>query len=320
MIERFNGEEGRRRLVSALLSNRLVCNDPEVAEAVSVVAVTAGHDLITQGAADNDIYFILTGTFGVMVGGTLKAKRSAGSHVGEMAAINPSKRRSATVTALEPSVVATLSEASLTRLANDHPIVWRRLALELAERLEESNRLVRPARSQIKLFVISASEALKVARSVEEFFKTDSFVTQVWDKGVFAASSYPTEALDAALNDSDFALAITHGEDEGTSRGQISPIPRDNVLFELGFFMGKLGRRRTFILKPREVPLKLPSDLSGLTMLVYRSSAMSRRQHCRPLQPDRSPITATSPHIRSFSAPPPTASFWRWRRQPSWWC
>jgi predicted nucleotide-binding protein len=189
-----------------------------------------------------------------------------------MAAINPTKRRSATVTALEPSVVATLSESSLTRIADDHPAVWRRLALEFAERLEESNRLVRPARSQIKLFVISASEALKVARCIEDCFKTDSFVTRVWDKGVFAASSYPIEALDAALNDSDFALAITHGEDEGTSRGKTSPIPRDNVLIELGFFMGKLGRRRTFILKPQEVPLKLPSDLSGLTTLGYRAN------------------------------------------------
>jgi len=135
MIERFNGEEGRRRLISALLANRLVCSDSEVAgalaEAVSVVAVPEGHDLITQGAVDNDIYFILAGTFGVMVGGTLKAKRSAGSHVGEMAAINPSKRRSATVTALEPSVVARLSETSLSRIADHHPIVWRRLALDV---------------------------------------------------------------------------------------------------------------------------------------------------------------------------------------------
>ena len=66
MIERFNGEAGRRRLISALLSNRLVCHDSEVAEAlaeaVSVLELPEGHHLITQDAGDNDIYFILAGS------------------------------------------------------------------------------------------------------------------------------------------------------------------------------------------------------------------------------------------------------------------
>ena len=44
---------------------------------------------------------------------------------------------------------------------------------------------------------------------------------------------------------------------------------RDNVLFELGLFMGKLSRSRAILVHPKVKDLKLPSDLSGLTLVPY---------------------------------------------------
>lgn len=44
---------------------------------------------------------------------------------------------------------------------------------------------------------------------------------------------------------------------------------RDNVLFELGLFMGKLTRYRTILIHPKIKDLKLPSDLQGLTLIPY---------------------------------------------------
>lgn len=46
-------------------------------------------------------------------------------------------------------------------------------------------------------------------------------------------------------------------------------MPRDNVIFELGFFMSRLGRARTLLLVPRGEDVKLPSDFKGLTPLAY---------------------------------------------------
>jgi CRP/FNR family cyclic AMP-dependent transcriptional regulator len=54
------------------------------------------------------------------------------------------------------------------------------------------------------------------------------------------------------------------------SRGDEWPVMRDNVVFELGMFIGFLGRRRAFLMEPREDKLKLPSDLAGLTTVPYR--------------------------------------------------
>jgi hypothetical protein len=45
--------------------------------------------------------------------------------------------------------------------------------------------------------------------------------------------------------------------------------PRDNVLFELGLFMGRLGRSRTFVLHQASSALKLPSDLAGVVTAGY---------------------------------------------------
>jgi predicted nucleotide-binding protein len=48
------------------------------------------------------------------------------------------------------------------------------------------------------------------------------------------------------------------------------PTPRDNVIFELGFFMGRLGRSRAILMEPRGERLKLPSDLAGITTIRYK--------------------------------------------------
>ena len=45
-----------------------------------------------------------------------------------------------------------------------------------------------------------------------------------------------------ALDQFDFAVMILSPDDMTESRDQSYASPRDNVLFELGLFMGRLGR------------------------------------------------------------------------------
>ena len=106
-----------------------------MADRVEVRAVSAGQMLISQGADDNDIYFILAGTFDVVVNGRRVASRGAGDHVGEMAAVQPAQKRSATVTALEDAIVVKLSEGAFSDLGSRHVQIYRLIAQELAGRM-----------------------------------------------------------------------------------------------------------------------------------------------------------------------------------------
>lgn len=277
MIERFSGPGNRRLLVQELRHQPIVGGDLARAEAladnVTLVEVPAGTALIAQSGHDNDLYFILAGTFSVRVHGREVARRTAREHVGEMAVIAPSATRSASVSAVEPGVVARISEEAFSDLAEHHPSLWRALADRLAERLRERNRLVSPLNEVPHLFVGSSVELRAIAREIQSGLARDPVVVQVWTDRVFTASATSIETLEIAAAKADFAVLVLGAEDIVQSRDAEKPAPRDNVVFELGLFMGNLGRGRTFAVIPEEANLKIPTDLLGVTMLTYRTGA-----------------------------------------------
>jgi predicted nucleotide-binding protein len=147
--------------------------------------------------------------------------------------------------------------------------LWRRVGEILSRRLLERNKLIRLPNERIRVFLISSSEAIRIAREVENQLRADPFITVVWAEGVFRVSNYTLESLEEQLELSDFAVAIAHHDDLTEFREKKWPTPRDNVVFELGFFMGRLGRNRAILMEPREARVKLPSDLAGVTTIPY---------------------------------------------------
>lgn len=92
-----------------------------------------------------------------------------------------------------------------------------------------------------------------------------------WTSGVFQASQYTLESLVASARSADFAVLLVTPDDVVTNRdGEPQAAARDNVIFELGLFIGALRRERTFIIADR-AGVKLPSDLNGLTWLPYKA-------------------------------------------------
>ena len=187
---------------------------------------------------------------------------------GEMAAIEPSQKRSATVVACDTVVALKVSSVDFMSVGREHPEIWLPIARELARRLLQRNDLIKPPNAHPKLFIISSTEALAVANEVHSQLQPDVFST-VWSEGVFFAGGYSLEALEKAVEESDFAVAIAQDDDIVETRGGKYPTLRDNVLFELGLFMGRLTRYRAFLVHPKVANLKLPSDLHGLTLTSY---------------------------------------------------
>lgn len=286
MITRFQGTDGHHSLIDCLLRQTLVCNDRTIAEELADIgeliqleANSPGSEFISERGYDNDLYLILAGHVSVKVKGREIATRFAGTHVGDMAMIEPSAPRSASVIARETTVLLKIAETSFANLANKHPVLWRRLAIELAERLRQRGNLIHEPNPHPVVFIGSSLESLAVAKALKADIKGPGVSTRLWkDRGVFRPSQTTIEAIAAAADGSDFAVLVLGPEDLTTSRGKRKLAPRDNVILELGWFMGAIGRERTYAIKPQSADLKLPSDLLGLTLLNYDSSKSDLRR------------------------------------------
>ena len=112
--------------------------------------------------------------------------------------------------------------------------------------------MARPA-----LFVGSSSEGLRIARAIQVCLDPVSEV-ELWTQGIFGLTGGTLESLILALPRFDFAILVLTADDMVVSRGVEKVSARDNVLFELGLFIGSLGRDRTFMLYDRIDPLDCP--------------------------------------------------------------
>lgn len=122
------------------------------------------------------------------------------------------------------------------------------------------------------LFIGSSSEAMEIAEKVHQLVE-DIAEVKIWNQDTFFPGEHPLESLRREILTTDFALLIITPDDEIIKRGNIGYTARDNILFELGMFMGVLGPRRGFYLvvtDKRSDPTKeviIPSDLVGITRL-----------------------------------------------------
>ncbi|WP_248308056.1 nucleotide-binding protein [Bosea sp. AS-1] len=86
-----------------------------------------------------------------------------------------------------------------------------------------------------------------------------------------------------AHGDVGFAVVLLTPDDEGKFKGETPrPRPRQNVLLELGYFIGLLGRSRVCALKSGE--MEVPSDFGGVVYTAYDASRGWQQELARELQ------------------------------------
>lgn len=74
-----------------------------------------------------------------------------------------------------------------------------------------------------------------------------------------------------AHGDVGFAVVLLTPDDEGCAKGEApAPRARQNVVLELGYFIGRLGRNRVCALKRGEV--EIPSDFGGVVYETFDAS------------------------------------------------
>lgn len=136
--------------------------------------------------------------------------------------------------------------------------------------------------TKIRVFIGSSVEGLKVAQSIQAELARD-YEVEIWDQGtVFGLGSATLEALEKAVERYQFGIFVFTPDDELLKRGESKPVARDNVLFELGLFIGKLTRFRAFIVHPQGNIISLPTDLAGITTATYNSHSGNIRASLGP--------------------------------------
>lgn len=122
-----------------------------------------------------------------------------------------------------------------------------------------------------RLFIGSSSEELDLAKAAKLILDSHFDVTiwndNVWDTSVFKINqNFLADLLKASLQ-FDFGVLLGTNDDKVMYRGVEVMQPRDNVLFELGLFTGRLGTTKCAFLIDKEI--KLLSDFNGLSLARF---------------------------------------------------
>jgi hypothetical protein len=113
-----------------------------------------------------------------------------------------------------------------------------------------------------RVFIGCSVEGLRYAKIIQMQLSAGVHA-RIWNQGVFGLMRGTLETLVAERNNYDYAILVLTPDDTRMKRSQKGPIPRDNVVFELGLFMGALGRERVFMVVQNGT--ELPTDLAGIT-------------------------------------------------------
>jgi len=136
--------------------------------------------------------------------------------------------------------------------------------------------------SKRKLFIGSSLEAIKCARLLRDKIELKmkaQLSIDIWKTAKWKNLQSILSSIEDFKNEYYYAIFIFHPDDFLKSRGKQFVIVRDNVIFELGYFLGQLGTKRTFLLIPEiqnrptdygAAAIKQLSDLSGSIRNNYK--------------------------------------------------
>ncbi len=122
------------------------------------------------------------------------------------------------------------------------------------------------------IFIGSSTKGVPIAEALQEGL-IKYYEVELWGQGTFRLMQSNINSLIEAGKYFDYAVLVLTPDDEITANATTVPSPRDNVIFEIGFFLGALGQERTFIVYDHTANLKIPSDLAGISFATFYPSA-----------------------------------------------
>lgn len=126
-------------------------------------------------------------------------------------------------------------------------------------------------------FVASSTEGLVYAEACAIVLRELGHACQIWaDPNAFQPGWTIIENLERTVDQHDSALVVVTPDTRVDSRGEHFASPRDNILFELGYYTARYGRDRVLVLRvhhlrgerrERSDEARLPSNIKGVVYL-----------------------------------------------------
>lgn len=270
-------------LSAVLVSTPLVCGNRQIADLFAKKGkqkfFEPGDTILSQNAEGDSFFLILSGRVSISVNSRIVAYRTAGDFVGETCILAPCKKRMATVVAADKTRLLELSRSDMAMPLEKYPCILKCIAATLSDRLNERGMSIQQPNQRPELFIGSSRERRRLVEKLANSNELKS-VSKIkpWT-GIFPLTLPTLDALLDAVGSVDFALLILSADDIVNKRDREQMSPRDNVILELGLFLGVLGKERTVILVEEGVEveeLALPSDLAGITYLPYKKGAKGK--------------------------------------------
>lgn len=127
-----------------------------------------------------------------------------------------------------------------------------------------------------RIFIGSSTEGLPVANRIKDYFEPD-YECKIWNDGIFQYNDNFLDTLMKSASLFDFAFMVFSADDLSKVRDSFFETPRDNVMFEYGLFLGRVGNQRAFVIKDKKV--KILSDLLGITLADYETDDTGLATH-----------------------------------------
>lgn len=147
--------------------------------------------------------------------------------------------------------------------------------LSLLHIIKGESQISEPVKPQV-FIVHGRDDGMKqtVARTIERLDLLPIILHEQNDKGLTIIEKFELNTHYAK-----YAIILLSPDDEGKILGpdeEVKGRARQNVVFEFGYFVGKIGRENVFVLVKNPNEIEIPSDIHGLIYHTFDSQGKWR--------------------------------------------